>query len=145
MGNLLKIYFDTRWIRFCEKTGCYRWHLHGNSLKAVGKRKQFESGSKVDFRTNRVPWLWITKRNSCGSKMKGHADVKLRHTLGHILNDTIDERNSHGLILWSNSSLVTRAADLKLMISVLSRKTNTNGIKTRRHGTKGTSLTLQSQ
>ena len=77
--------------------------------------------------------------------MKGHADVKLRHTLGHILNDTIDERNSHGLILWSNSSLVTRAADLKLMISVLSRKTNTNGIKTRRHGTKGTSLTLQSQ
>ena len=85
------------------------------------------------------------ENKSGGSKMKGHSDVKLWHTLGHILNDTIGERNSYGLILWSNSSLVTRAADLKLMMSVFSRKTSTNGIKTRRHGTKSTSSTLQSQ
>ena len=56
------------------------------------------------------------ENKSGGSKMKGHSDVKLWHTLGHILNDTIGERNSYGLILWSNSSLVTRAADLKLIM-----------------------------
>ena len=47
-------------------------HLHWFELDQKWVFDQFESGSKVDFRTNWVTWSFISKGNSGGSKVNRH-------------------------------------------------------------------------
>ena len=62
-------------------------HLHKFELDQKWVLDQFESGSKVGFRTNLVTWLLISKRNWGGSKLSLHAYASRDSPPSHTLLD----------------------------------------------------------
>ena len=84
--SLLKTFIDfiQNWLQLIATKCSFLIHLHWSKLDQKWIFDQFESGSKVGYRSNWVTWSLISKRNRVDQKSVGMHMLHVTHLL-HIL------------------------------------------------------------